>query len=77
MTRVGSEPVTPEVGQIWADNDPRSKGRRLRIESVSDRFVRAVVVADRDGAKQSSVGLRFAINRDRLRPTRNGYRLID
>ena len=65
---------TVAVGQRWADNDPRSRGRVLRIIEVGGengsrldpRFVYMEDVA----------GKRTRIAKVRLQPTRNGYRLL-
>lgn len=56
-----------KVGQIWADNDIRSAGRRLTIVAVSK---------DRVIARPSGGGRTANIRRDRFRPTSTGYRLV-
>lgn len=55
----------PAVGQVWADNDPRGYGRRLRIVEIDGTH--AVV---HDGTRQSRIRL------DRFRPTNTGYRYV-
>ena len=70
-------PIKPEVGQLWADNDPRAKGRTVLIISIGTVRALARVVTNRETAKQSTVGLYVSILREQLRPTKNGYRLME
>jgi hypothetical protein len=65
-----------QVGQIWADNDPRSAGRTLQVEVIDERYVRMRVLTDGKATVRSSVGRLYAISKDRLRPTKNGYILV-
>jgi hypothetical protein len=71
-----------EPGQVWADNDPRAAGRRIRVMSVhqpddhrSEPYARVMVdkvsrnVARKETGEQRTILLR------RFRPTRNGYKL--
>lgn len=77
----------PDVrpGQVWADNDPRSEGRTLRVERIEGTKAvctvltnmtpsqadlrRGVLVTDMRG-KTTRIALA------RFRPTRTGYRLV-
>lgn len=70
------------VGQVWADNDKRSVGRRVRILELPPpepcKSARALVVqCDCAGRAIRTNGrerrTRIAINR--FRPTSTGYRL--
>ncbi len=67
----------PKIGQIWADNDPRSKGRTIRIVSVNERFVQAETLTPAKGyISETSTGRITRIRVDRLRPSTTGYRLM-
>ena len=51
------------VGQVWRDNDPRERGRLIRIMDI-----------ETDGrARCSSRGRTVRIRLDRFKPTSNGY----
>lgn len=76
------------AGQVWADNDRRSKGRLLRVLSVSDGTAACQVIRDRDNpavlrgrynaprpAGWTPIGYVTTIRIDRMRPTSTGYRL--
>lgn len=54
-------------GQVWADNDSRSRGRTVRVVSVDDDGKATV----RSGGKLTRIRL------DRFRPTSTGYRLVE
>ncbi|MFJ9740863.1 hypothetical protein [Streptomyces sp. NPDC101166] len=66
----------PAAGQLWQDNDPRSEGRLLLIESIGETHatVRQVALTPAGepvplpGVRQSRIRL------DRFRPTSTGYR---
>lgn len=68
----------PAVGQIWADNDPRSEGRTLLIEWTDGTHatVRPVALTAEGqpvplpGTRQSRIRL------NRFRPTSTGYRYL-
>lgn len=63
------------VGQIWADNDWRSKGRTIRIIEVGPSRAVVEVVTDVGGGKpRKRRQTRILLNR--LRPTSTGYRLV-
>lgn len=69
--------ITPAVGQIWQDNDPRGYGRRIRIVEIRDTH--AVVELHqprRAGHAPAKPGRRTRIRLDRFRPTSTGYRYI-
>lgn len=56
-----------KVGQVWVDNDSRSKGRRVRVLEVD--ATHATVQSP------SGQGRKTRIRLDRFRPTSTGYRL--
>jgi len=73
-----------QVGQTWADNDPRNRGRLIRIESVHaadkthpEPYVRVTVQHVSRNVRKGEVGEQRTIKIRRLRPTRNGYRLVE
>lgn len=72
---------TVAVGQLWANNDPRSSGRILRIVEIGKAeaagFVFAEVVQSARSCRRLVPGRRVRIAIARLKPTRNGYRLLD
>ncbi len=79
-------PELPEVrpGQVWADNDPRNRGRTLRVESVhaaddhrSEPYARVTVQKVSRNVTRTEVGEKRTILLRRMRPTRNGYRLVE
>lgn len=78
---MATKPVeTPEVevGQVWADNDPRSKGRTVKVLSINTTTNRAVCEVLTDGADttRSQVGRTTRIALHRFTPTASGYRLV-
>jgi len=63
-------------GQIWADNDKRSAGRRLRVVEIDGTHA-VVVQVDARGVVDSRMRVRRSrIRLDRFRPTSTGYRLV-
>ncbi len=71
-------------GQVWADNDPRNAGRLLRVESVhpaddhrSEPYARVTVQKVSRNVTRTEVGEQRTILLRRMRPTRNGYRLVE
>jgi hypothetical protein len=69
------ETPTVRPGQIWADNDKRSSGRKVRVlhvgethATVQEEFPEGT--AGRRKPRQSRIRL------DRFRPTSTGYRLV-
>lgn len=79
------EPIV-EPGQTWADNDPRSKGRTLRVERVEDGKAVCTILTNRDAAQREldrgsawvtdMRGKTTRISLKRFRPINTGYRLI-
>ncbi|MFD7541276.1 MULTISPECIES: hypothetical protein [unclassified Streptomyces] len=69
----------PAARQIWQDNDPRTTGRFLRIDSVDATYARVLPIAWNPTAR-IAVALpgarRTRIRLDRFRPTSTGYRYI-
>ncbi len=79
-----------KVGQVWADNDPRSEGRTLQVVGIEEgRAVCVVLTNDNDtqavldGKAYSLVltgrdrrGTITRINRRRFVETRRGYKLL-
>jgi hypothetical protein len=61
--------VKVESGQIWADCDKRSEGRKVRVVACTVGYAYVL---------PASVGHGTAtrIQLDRMRPTPNGYRLV-
>lgn len=69
----------PEVkpGQVWADNDPRSAGRTLRVDRIDGDRAVCTVLTDADQRRsgaESTVGNATRISLKRFRPTSTGYR---
>jgi hypothetical protein len=82
-----SETVKP--GQIWADNDPRSAGRTLRVERIEGTKAACTILtnatavqAELDSslrARRTTLdrrGRTARISLARFRPTSTGYRLL-
>ncbi|MCC3333552.1 hypothetical protein [Nocardia abscessus] len=66
------------VGQVWADNDPRSEGRTLKVVAIEMGFVRRAVCepVTEIGGKPAKPGRTVRIKVDRMWPTSTGYRLV-
>jgi len=61
------------VGQIWADNDKRSRGRKVRVVEVGETHATVEeVVTGWTGRPPRRTRIRL----DRFRPTSTGYRLV-
>lgn len=62
-------PNTPPVriGQIWADNDKRSAGRRVEVVAVDEKHA---TVKAAGGKRLTRIRL------DRFKPTSTGYTLV-
>lgn len=76
--------IEPRVGQVYADNDPRHKGRQIEIVGVHDAdathpepYVKVRVVKVGRNVRKKEVGEQRTILQRRLRPTRNGYKLVE
>ncbi|MBM0274114.1 DUF6354 family protein [Micromonospora tarensis] len=76
---------TPNVepGQVWADNDRRSAGRKVRVVEVGATHATVELVDQRgrparghEAQQQAEPGRRTRIRLDRFRPTSTGYRLV-
>lgn len=75
-----SAPIAIEVGQVWADDDPRSQGRTIRITEVDppNFRARAVIVTVARNVGEDQVGRRTRwISFRRFRPGKRGYRLLE
>jgi hypothetical protein len=69
-------------GQTWADADPRSAGRTLRVESIEGDKVVCTILTNADsykgGAWQKDMrGKTTRISLSRFKPTSTGYRLVE
>jgi len=71
------------VGQVWADNDHRSAGRRVLVVGVDDTHATVELLGQRgraarghDAAQVAEPGRRTRIRLDRFWPTSTGYRLV-
>ena len=78
-----SAPATDELvvepGQIWADNDARSEGRTLRVDSVDASYAHCTILSDANDQEQSGssrAGKTTTIQLNRMRATSTGYRLL-
>lgn len=84
MTTTPAPPVEP--GQVWADNDPRSDGRTVRVDRIDDGKAVCTVLTNRTHAQREldrgtgwstdSRGRTTRIALSRFRPTSTGYRLV-
>lgn len=69
--------TTVRVGQVWADNDPRCHGRRVRVVEVTDTHAIVEVHHTSHGAyRHAKPGRATRIRLDRFRPTSTGYVLV-
>lgn len=66
---------TVRVHQVWADNDRRAAGRKVRVVEVDDTHA-TVEQADSRAHDRGHPGRRTRIRLDRFRPTSTGYRLL-
>lgn len=66
-----------KIGQEWADNDRRAKGRRILVMAIEGD--RALVEVDRvaRGQNKKGVGKRSHIKLSRFRPGSTGYTLVN
>ncbi|WP_436759384.1 hypothetical protein [Streptosporangium sp. V21-05] len=62
--------------QVWADNDPRSAGRKIRVLETDDTRATVVQVDIRGLVDSRTRQRRSRIRLDRFRPTSTGYRLL-
>ncbi len=63
------------VGSVWADNDLRSEGRTVRVDSLDSRYAQCTVLTAVGGIAPTRKTARILI--DRLHPTKTGYRLVE
>lgn len=68
-----SNQTEPAVGQVWADNDPRSRGRLVHIVALDETHATVEVVQSPAGVRPQ-LGRRSRVRLDRFRPIRTGYR---
>lgn len=66
-----------KVGSIWADDDPRQAGRRLKVIAVDGDQVVCVVTAVARNVSETRIGTSTRIRRNRFRPGSSGYRLVE
>ena len=77
----------PAVGQVWADNDPRSAGRTFRIDLVKGAHAHVTILTNTDFTqydidnghpswRRDMRGRQSRILLTRLRPTSTGYRYL-
>jgi hypothetical protein len=78
------ESIEVRIGQVWADNDKRSSGRKVRIVEVDRTHATVELVSERgrpwSGLRpgepaRAEPGRRTRIRLDRFKPTTTGYRL--
>ncbi|GIG57099.1 hypothetical protein Lfu02_14710 [Longispora fulva] len=76
------ETIEVRVGQVWADNDPRSAGRTVRVDHLMHGMAICTVLTNAtnpqfDGeGRRDSRGRRTRIALERFRPTASGYVLL-
>ncbi|WP_123661636.1 hypothetical protein [Actinocorallia herbida] len=61
---------------MWADNDPRSVGRTLRIERVEGERAVCSILTNADGSPSDRRGTTTRIGLRRFVPTSTGYRFL-
>lgn len=74
------ERFVPDVrpGQVWADNDTRSRGRQIKVLAVVDGKATCTVVQppQTPGTTRPPQGRVTRISLRRFRPNSTGYRLV-
>lgn len=80
-------PFEVKPGQIFADNDPRSEGRTLRVDEIENGVALCTILTNRhiteywlrqeDSWVKDQIGHRTRIKVRRLYPNARGYRLIE
>lgn len=66
-----------QVGQVWADADPRSAGRTFEIVEVADGYARGKILSVERNVSAKMVGRttrKMAVNR--FAPANRGYKLV-
>ncbi len=73
------EGATVQPGQTWADNDKRSIGRKVRVDSIDSDYANCTVVADRSAPGRTPG--RYNVQRPEgwspVKPTSAGYWLVE
>lgn len=69
-SKQGADEVGVFIDQVWADNDPRSEGRRLKIVAFDGGDPTTHVLAERMDKRSQR---QFCIAIRRLRPNSTGY----
>jgi len=70
-------------GQVWADNDPRAKGRTLQVTKIDPPHAICKILTNRDSwnketwKTKSMVGREVKIKLRRFRANSTGYKLLD
>ncbi len=79
-SKAAAKPVAVKKGQVWGDNDPRRKRRRLEVIKVATsaygRYATCRVLTTAEGKKVRYDKI-TEIRTDRFIPTTKGYRLIN
>jgi hypothetical protein len=70
------EAVTVHVGQTWADNDPRSAGRTVRVDRIDGDKAVCTVLSNTESCVRDMRGKQTTISLARFKPTKTGYRLV-
>ena len=71
-----------QVGQIWADNDPRHKGRMIQVKKIEPPLAICKILTNRNDwdkeawKTKSMVGREVKIKLRRFKPTASGYKLM-
>jgi len=78
VTTTAEAPALPEVkvGQVWADNDPRSDGRTVKVIAVNQTKAVCEVLTDGANTRRSQVGRITRIGLHRFKDTASGYKLV-
>lgn len=71
-----STEIDVQVGQVWADNDPRVAGRTIKVEAIDGNKAVCRVLATPFDYPQGRTGHTTKIALRRFKPTTTGYRLI-
>lgn len=76
-----SEIIEVRPGQVWADNDPRSAGRTLRVDAIDGNKAVCTILTNTDSTlvywqQRDMRGRQTRISLARFKPTRTGYRLV-
>lgn len=66
-----------KVGQVWADNDARARGRTLEVLEVGENHAVCKVLTPARFANVSTTGRTVRIMLRRFKPNSTGYRLLE